>query len=386
MMPLPVYLDYSATTPCDERVVQEMLPYFTTYFGNASSKVHSLGWQAESAVAQARERIATLIGANHREIIFTSGATEACNLALRGVWDMYAGKGNHIITTATEHKAVLYTCKALKKKGVDITFLKVNEEGLIDIDELAQSIKDTTVMVSIMFANNETGVVQPIKEIGILCKQRNVIFFCDATQAVGKIPVEVNQHGIDVMSFSSHKLYGPKGVGALYIRSRNPRVKITAQITGGGQENNLRSGTLNVPGIVGFGKACELCYQEMPVESKRMVALCSALKKGLLEIPQTFLNGHNTERLPHILNISFGALNSNLLLGALSKNMALSSGSACTSGSLQPSYVLSAMGIVPELSKAALRLSIGRFTTYEEIQFALSEVSEKVVSLRMNNQ
>ncbi len=378
----PVYMDYSATTPCDERVVAEMLPYFTTHFGNASSRVHSFGWSAEAAVEQARQRAAALVNARPEEIIFTSGATEACNLALRGIFNRYAVKGNHIITSATEHKAVLDTCKALEKKGAAITFLKVNKEGITDLEELSAAITPSTILVSVMFANNETGVIQPVKEIGAICKQQQVLFFCDATQAAGKIPVDVNEAGMDLMSFSAHKMYGPKGVGALYIRSRNPRVTITPQLTGGGQERNIRSGTLNVPGIVGFGKSCELCMKQMPGEIQQLAALRNKLRDGLLSIPGTFLNGHAEMCLPHVLNLSFTDLNSSLLLSALNKTIALSSGSACTSGSLDPSYVLTAMGIEPALAKAALRFSIGRFTRIDEIDFAIKEVTDKVAGLR----
>jgi len=378
----PVYMDYSATTPCDERVVQEMLPYFTKHFGNASSRVHSFGWRAEAAVEQARERVASLINARPGEIIFTSGATEACNLALRGVFERYAVKGNHIITTATEHKAVLDTCRALEKKGAVITFLKVDKRGLIDLAELSEAIRSTTVLVSVMFANNETGVIQPVKEIGAICKQHQVLFFCDATQAVGKIPVDVNEAGIDLMSFSGHKIYGPKGAGTLYIRSRGPRVTLTPQITGGAQEQNIRSGTLNVPGIVGLGNACKLCAEEIPAEIQKLTSLRNKLRDALLQISGTFLNGHKEMCLPHVLNLSFAGLNSSLLLSALNKTIALSSGSACTSGSLDPSYVLTAMSIAPDLAKAALRFSIGRFTTEEEIDFAIKEVTDKVAELR----
>ncbi|GAB3426437.1 cysteine desulfurase family protein [Niabella aquatica] len=378
----PVYMDYSATTPCDERVVVDMLPYFTTYFGNASSRVHSFGWRAAAAVEQARERVAVLVNARPGELIFTSGATEACNLALRGVFERYAVKGNHIITTATEHKAVLDTCKALEKKGAIITFLKVDKNGLTNLAELSAAIRPTTILVSVMFANNETGVIQPVKEIGAICKQRQVLFFCDATQAAGKIPVDVNDTGMDLMSISSHKMCGPKGVGALYIRSRNPRVTLTPQITGGAQEKNIRSGTLNVPAIVGFGRACSICFEEMKNESVRLSLLYNKLKEGLLNIPGTHLNGHASQRLPNMLNISFEGLNSGMLLSALNKEIALSSGSACTSGSLDPSYVLTAMGTSSDLAKAALRFSIGRFTTEEEIDFTIKEVTAKVTGLR----
>lgn len=378
----PIYMDYSATTPCDERVVAEMLPYFSTYFGNASSKTHKFGWQADAALEQARNRVATLVLAKPEEIIFTSGATEACNLALRGVYEMYAVKGNHIITTKTEHKAVLDTCKALEKKGAGITFLSVNKEGQIDLNELAACIKPTTILVSIMFANNETGVLQNVAEIGAICKKNKTLFFCDATQAVGKIKVDVNNINADLMCFSAHKIYGPKGVGALYIRSRNPRVKLTPQITGGGQERDIRSGTLNVAGIVGFGKAAEICTNEMQPEAERLTTLRNKLCEGLLQISGSFLNGHPEQRLPNVLNISFAQLNSSLMLSALNKSVALSSGSACTSGSLDPSYVLTAMGIEVDIAKAAMRFSLGRFTTVADIDFAISEVTRQVHHLR----
>jgi cysteine desulfurase len=379
---MPVYLDYSATTPCDERVVQEMLPYFTQYFGNTASRVHSFSWQAEAAVAQARERVAKLLEVQPREIIFTSGATEACNLALRGIFEMYAVKGKHIITSKTEHKAVLDTCKALEKKGASVTYLDVDFNGTVNPGQLENAIRPDTILVAIMMANNETGVLQPVEQVGAICKQKQVLFFCDATQATGKIPVHPDKLGIDLMSCSAHKIYGPKGVGALYIRSRNPRVKITPQLTGGGHEQNIRSGTLNVPGIVGFGKACALCAEEMPVEAKRSEVLRGKLERALLQIPDSFINGHPVQRLPNILNISFAGLNSSQLLSALNKSLALSAGSACTSGSLDPSYVLAAMGLAEQVSRAALRFSLGRFTTEAQIDFAIEEVFKKVAELR----
>ena len=375
-------MDYSATTPCDERVVKEMLPYFTQYFGNTASRVHSFSWQAEGAVEQARERVAQLLQVQTREIIFTSGATEACNLALRGIFEMYAVKGNHIITTQTEHKAVLDTCKALEKKGASVTYLDVDINGVIDLQQLEDAIQPHTILVAVMLANNETGVLQPVTEIGAICKRRQVLFFCDATQAVGKIPVYPNEAGIDLMSCSAHKMYGPKGVGALYIRSRNPRVKITAQLTGGGHEQNIRSGTLNVPGIVGFGKACAICTGEMEAEAARLATFRNQLKDALLQIPGSSINGHPTLHLPHILNISFAGLNSSQLLSTLNKSLALSAGSACTSGSLDPSYVLSAMGLPEQLSRAALRFSLGRYTAAADIEFAIQEVVRVVSNLR----
>lgn len=379
---IPVYMDYSATTPCDERVLQEMLPYFTQYFGNTASRVHSFSWQAEAGVEQARERIAKLLQVQTRELIFTSGATEACNLALRGVFEMYKMKGSHIITTQTEHKAVLDTCKALEKKGASVTYLDVDANGIIDLQQLEDAMRPDTILVAIMLANNETGVLQPVDQIGALCKRHHVLFFCDATQAVGKIPVYPNEAGIDLMSCSAHKIYGPKGVGALYIRSRNPRVKITPQLTGGGHEQNIRSGTLNVPGIVGFGKACALCMDEMEAEATRSGALRNKLEKGLLQLPGSFLNGHPGQRLPNILNVSFSGLNSSQLLSALNQSLALSAGSACTSGSLDPSYVLAAMGLPEEVSRAALRFSLGRFTTAAHIDFAIEEVLTTVTELK----
>lgn len=378
----PVYMDYSATTPCDERVVQEMLPYFTQYFGNTASRVHSFSWQAEGAVEQARERVAQLLRVQSREMIFTSGATEACNLAIRGVFEMYAVKGNHIVTTKTEHKAVLDTCKALEKKGAAVTYLDVDCNGIVDIQQLEDAILPRTILVAVMLANNETGVLQPVKEIGAICKRRQVLFFCDATQAVGKISVHPNEAGIDLMSCSAHKMYGPKGVGALYIRSRNPRVKITAQLTGGGHEQNIRSGTLNVPGIVGFGKACAISSGEMEAEAARLEAFRKKLGEALLQIPGSSLNGHPVRHLPHVLNISFAGLNSSQLLSALNKSLALSAGSACTSGSLDPSYVLAAMGLPETLSRSALRFSLGRYTTDADIEFAIEEVVKAVSSLK----
>lgn len=382
MKSLPVYMDYCATTPCDPRVVDEMIPYFTKYFGNASSKLHSYGWQADAAVNMARERVAKLIHAVPSEIVFTSGATEACNLAIRGVFEMYAKKGAHIIVSKTEHKAVADTCKTLEKKGALLTWLEVNELGQIDLDCLKNSIKNDTILVCVMLANNETGVVQAVNEIGHICKQHNVLFFCDATQAVGKIEVNVAEMNIDLLCLSAHKIYGPKGVGALYIRSRNPRVKINPQITGGGQEQNIRSGTLNVPGIIGLGMACEIATNELQKEQQRILNLRNKLQTAILKIPGTRLNGHVQNRLPNVINVSFKNLNSTLLLSALKSSLALSSGSACTSGSLDPSYVLTAMGIERDMAKAALRFSIGRFTTEDEIDFAINEITSTVVRLR----
>ncbi len=382
MLRYPVYLDYSSTTPCDERVLETMLPYFTKFFGNASSRSHAFGWRADTAVEAARKSVASLIGADPKEIVFTSGSTEGCNLALRGVFEMYASKGNHIITTKTEHKAVLDTCKILQKKGAEVTFLNVSKDGIVDTEELKAAIKPETILIAVMYANNETGVIQPVKEIGAIAKQHNILFFSDATQAVGKIPVNVEQDHIDILALSAHKIYGPKGVGALYVRRRNPRVKLAAQITGGAQENNLRSGTLNVAGIVGLGRACEICRAEMPEEAARLNELRNQLQLELLKIDESYVNGSLEHRLPQICNISFRSLSSSQLLSVLNKTLAVSSGSACTSGSLDPSFVLKAMGIEDGLARGSIRFSIGRFTNREEIDFAITEVKKAVEKLR----
>lgn len=378
----PIYLDNSATTQCDESVIQAMLPCFTENYGNASSRAHSFGWNANAAVDHARKSVATLIGALPEEIIFTSGATEGCNLALRGVYEMYAAKGNHIITSKTEHKAVLDTCRALQKNGASVTFLSVRNDGTIDLEELKAAITSSTVLIAIMYANNETGVVQPVKEIGAIAKANKVLYFCDATQAVGKLPINVHEEYIDLLTLSAHKMYGPKGVGALYIRNRQPRVKITPQITGGAQERNLRSGTLNVPGIVGLGKACEICATEMQQEAERIKELRNSLENELAQIEASHINGSKEHRLPNICNISFRSLTSSSLISVLNKTMAVSSGSACTSGSLDPSYVLKAMGIEDELARGAIRFSLGRYTTRENVDFAAAEVKRAVEQLR----
>ena len=382
MLELPVYLDYSATTPCDRRVIDVMLPYFNRFFGNAASRHHHYGWQAEAAVEMARQQVGQLINAEPSEIVFTSGATEACNLALRGIFEMFAPKGNHIITTQTEHKAVLDTCKALEKKGACVSYLNVSEHGIINLEELEKAITPHTILIAIMYANNETGVLMPIKEIGEIAKKHKILFFTDGTQAVGKIQVNVIEDAVDIMAFSSHKIYGPKGVGALYFRRKNPRVRLVPQITGGGQEKDFRSGTLNVSGIVGFGAACNLCKSEMPAESERIKRLRDQIEKQLLQMPDTQLNGDSDSRLPHLANISFKYINSSQLLASLGKTIALSAGSACTSGSNEPSFVLKAMGIENDMAKAALRFSLGRFTTAEEVDFAISEVQRIVSQLR----
>lgn len=382
MLQLPIYLDYNATTPCDPRVVETMLPFFTTQFGNAASRHHSFGWQAEEAVDLAREQVARLIGAEPGEIVFTSGATEATNLAIKGVYETYGVKGNHIITCTIEHKAVLDTCKHLEKSGAEVTYLPVSSEGLIDLNELEAAIRPTTVLISIMYANNEIGVIQPVAEIGKIAKKHNVIFFTDATQAVGKIPVDVNRDGIDLLALSAHKMYGPKGVGALYVRRKAPRVKLAAQIDGGGHEKGVRSGTLNVPGIVGLGKACEICSNEMEQDAAHTSRLRNMLEQELVKIEETHVNGSTVCRLPHTTNLSFHYVESEGLLMALNKQIALSSGSACTSGSLEPSYVLKALGLNDELAYSSLRFGVGRFTTEEEINYTIEKVKEAVQNLR----
>ena len=381
MLRLPIYLDNNATTPLDPRVLEAMMPYFTNNFGNAASRNHPFGWAAEEAVDYAREQIAQLINCNPKEIIFTSGATESDNLAIKGVFEMYASKGNHIITATTEHKAVLDTCKHIEKSGGKVTYLKVNGEGLIDLNELEAAITDKTILISLMYGNNETGVIQPIQEISALARKHGVLFMSDATQAVGKIPVDVEADKIDLMAFSAHKMYGPKGVGALYVRRKNPRVKVTAQMDGGGHERGMRSGTLNVPGIVGLGKACEIARQEMAEDTKRLSAMRDRLEKELLTIEESYVNGSREHRLPHVTNISFKFVEGEgLMMGV--KDLAVSSGSACTSASLEPSYVLKALGLSDDLAHSSLRFGLSRFTTEEEIDFAIEHVKEAVAKLR----
>ena len=382
MLKLPVYLDNNATTACDPAVVEAMLPYFTQNFGNAASRSHSFGWIAEEAVDYAREQAAKLIGADTQEIIFTSGATEAVNLAIKGVYEMYAAKGNHIITAATEHKAVLDTCKHIEKLGAGVTYLPVKADGLIDLPALEAAIKPTTILIAIMYANNEIGVIQPMGEISAVAKKHGILFFTDAVQAAGKISVDVQKDGIDLMAFTAHKMYGPKGVGALYVRRKNPRVKVTAQIDGGGHERGMRSGTLNVPGIVGFGKAAELARLQMDNDAKRLGRLRDKLENGLLQIEETFVNGSRQHRLPHVTNISFKYVDSEGLLLGINKNIAVSSGSACTSASLEPSYVLKALGLGDNLAYSSLRFGLGRFTTEEEIDYTIEQVRNTVLKLR----
>ena len=385
MLQLPIYLDYNATTPCDTRVVDTMLPYFNKYFGNAASKTHSFGWQAEEAVEYGREQVAALIGAEPNEIVFTSGATEAINLALKGVIEAYASKGNHIIISNIEHRAVLDTCKHLEKQGADITYLHANPEGLVTAQQVEQAIRSNTVLIAIMAANNETGTVLPIGEIGLVAKRHNVLFFTDATQAVGKIAVNVTNQHIDIMAFSSHKLYGPKGVGALYVRRRNPRVKLVAQIDGGGHEKGMRSGTLNVSGIVGFGKACEICKDDLEKDALNISRLRDKLEYALLNVGDVYINGSKTHRLPNTTNLSFKNVDGQALMRGLNKEIALSSGSACTSASLEPSYVLKALGLDDELAHSSIRFSLGRFTTEEEIDYVIQQVLINVQQLRKMN-
>jgi cysteine desulfurase len=379
---LPIYLDNNATTPMDPRVLEAMLPYFVEKFGNAASRNHSFGWVAEEAVDYAREQIAKLINADPKEIILTSGATEADNLAIKGVYEMYASKGNHIITCTTEHKAVLDTCKHIEKTGGLVTYLDVKENGLIDLGDLENAITDKTILISIMYGNNETGVIQDVKGISKIARKHGVLFFTDATQAVGKIPVDVNADGIDLMAFSAHKMYGPKGVGALYVRRKNPRVKVTAQMDGGGHERGMRSGTLNVPGIVGLGKACELCMNEMESEAKRLSKMRDRLEASLMELDETYVNGTREHRLPHTANISFKYVEGEGLMMGFNKNIALSSGSACTSASLEPSYVLKALGLGDDLAHSSLRFGLGRFTTDDQIDFTITAIKETVLKLR----
>ena len=382
MLKLPIYLDNNATTPMDPRVLETMTPYFLQHFGNAASRNHPFGWEAEEAVDYAREQVAKLIGADPKEIIFTSGATEADNLGIKGVYEMYASKGNHIITATTEHKAVLDTCRHIEKSGGDVTYLEVQPDGLIDLKELEAAIKPTTILIAIMYANNEIGTVMPIKEISAIARKHGVLVFTDATQAVGKIPVDVNKDGIDLMAFTAHKMYGPKGVGALYVRRKNPRVKVTAQIDGGGHERGMRSGTLNVPGIVGFGKACELCMLDMEADTKRITKLRDKLETALLLLEEAYVNGSREHRLPHVANISFKHVEGEGLLMGFNKNIALSSGSACTSASLEPSYVLKALGLGDDLAHSSLRFGLSRFTTEEEIDYTVKAISETVIKLR----
>ena len=381
MLKLPIYLDNNSTTPLDPRVLDAMLPYFTEHFGNAASRNHPFGWQAEEGVDYAREQIAKLINCDAKEIIFTSGATESDNLGIKGVFEMYGQKGNHIITATTEHKAVLDTCKHLEKLGGRVTYLPVDGEGLIDLADLEAAMTPETILVCIMFGNNETGTVQDMRAISKIAHSHGALFMTDGTQAVGKVPVDVQADGIDIMAFTAHKMYGPKGIGALYVRRKNPRVKVTAQMDGGGHERGMRSGTLNVPGIVGLGKACELARLEMAQDAARLSKLRDRLEAELTTLEESYVNGSRTQRLPHVTNISFKYVEGEgLMMGV--KDLAVSSGSACTSASLEPSYVLKALGLSDDLAHSSLRFGLSRFTTDEQIEYAIGHVKEAVTKLR----
>ena len=382
-MQIPIYMDNHATTSVDSRVLAAMLPYFTEKFGNSASRNHAFGWESEAAVDQAREQIARLINAaSAREIVFTSGATESDNLALKGVAEAYRDKGNHVISCVAEHKAVLDSCKFLEKQGYQVTYLPVQSDGLVDLERLNAAMTKATILVSIMAANNEIGTLQPVKEIGKLAHERGVLFHTDATQAVGKIPIHVEEMGIDLLSLSAHKLYGPKGIGALYVRGAKPRVKLRPLIDGGGHERGMRSGTLNVPGIVGLGKACEIAQQEMATETEKLVSLRERLKTKILEqLDEVYINGHPTQRLAGNMNLSFAYVEGESLLMGL-KEIAVSTGSACTSASLEPSHVLRALGVADELAHTAIRFGLGRFNTEEEVDYTVRRVVEEVRRLR----
>ncbi|WP_375417820.1 IscS subfamily cysteine desulfurase [uncultured Hymenobacter sp.] len=381
MLKLPIYLDNNATTPLDPRVLDAMLPYFTEHFGNAASRNHAFGWQAEEGVDYAREQIAKLINCDPKEIIFTSGATESDNLGIKGIFEMYSQKGNHIITATTEHKAVLDTCKHIEKIGGRVTYLPVDGEGLINLAELEAAMTPETILVCLMYGNNEIGALQDIRAISKIAHSNGALFMSDATQAVGKIPVDVQADGIDLMAFTAHKMYGPKGIGALYVRRKNPRVKVTAQMDGGGHERGMRSGTLNVPGIVGLGKACELARLEMAQDAERLSKLRDRLEAELTTLEESYVNGSREHRLPHVTNISFKYVEGEgLMMGV--KDLAVSSGSACTSASLEPSYVLKALGLSDDLAHSSLRFGLSRFTTDEQIDYAIGHVKEAVTKLR----
>jgi len=378
-----IYLDNNATTPTDPRVVETMLPYFYEIPGNAASRNHPFGWKAEEAVEYAREQIADLINVDPKEIIFTSGATESDNLAIKGVFEMYASKGNHIITAKTEHKAVLDACKKVEKLGGQVTYLDVKNDGLIDLAELEAAITDKTILISIMWANNETGVIQPMKEIGDICKKYGVLFMSDATQVVGKIPVDPKEVGVHLMAFTSHKMYGPKGVGALFVNRKNPRVKVTAQMDGGGHERGMRSGTLNVPGIVGFGKAAAIAKEEMSKDTARLSKLRDKLENAFKDnLEEVYVNGNIDHRMPHVTNISFKHVEGEGLMMTFNQNIAVSSGSACTSASLEPSYVLVALGLGDDLAHSSIRFSLGRFTTEDDVDYAIDAVTKGVNHMR----
>jgi len=378
----PIYMDNHSTTPMDPKVLEAMLPYFTEKFGNAASRNHSFGWEAEEAIEKARQQLARLVHCDPKEIVLTSGATESDNLALKGVAEIYREKGNHIITCMTEHRAILDSAKRLEKMGLSVTYLPVGKDGLVDPEDVKNAITDKTILISIMFASNEIGVIHPMAEIGKIAKSRGVLFHCDATQAVGKIPVDVEAMGIDLMSFTAHKIYGPKGVGALYVRKRNPRVRLAPIIDGGGHERGMRSGTLPVPLVVGFGKACEIAQEVMPTESDRLARLRDKLQEAIYKnLDEVYLNGHPTQRLPHNLNISFAYVEGESLLMGL-KEIALSSGSACTSATLEPSYVLRALGVGSDLAHSSIRFGLGRFNTEGEVDYVAGRVVETVKRLR----
>ena len=383
-MQRPIYMDNQATTPMDPRVLAAMLPYFGEKFGNAASRNHPFGWAAEEAVDQAREQIAQLIGAKGKEIIFTSGATESDNLAIKGVVEFYKDKGHHVITAVTEHKAVLDTCKALERSGkAQVSYLGVDQYGRVDPEEVRKAISDKTILISLMYANNEIGTLHPIREIGKLAKEKGILFHCDATQGVGKVPVNVESDGIDLLSLTAHKIYGPKGCGALYVRAKGPRVRLTPQMDGGGHERGMRSGTLNVPGIVGLGQACEVCGQEMESEAAHLMTLRTRLYEGLSsKLEEVYLNGHPTQRLPGNLNLSFSYVEGESFLMGVNHDIALSSGSACTSATLEPSYVLKALGVGEELAHTSIRFGLGRFNTVEEVDYVIGRVVEVVERLR----
>jgi cysteine desulfurase len=379
---LPIYMDNHATTPVDPRVLEEMMPYFTGRFGNPASRNHEFGWMAAEAVERARERVAKLVGATAKEIIFTSGATESDNLAIKGVAETYREKGNHLITVITEHKAVFDSAKRLEKYGYRVTYLPVGTDGLIDLDELKHAIDDKTILVTIMYANNEIGVLQPVTEIGNICREKGVLFHSDAAQAAGRVPVDVNRQNIDLMSISAHKVYGPKGVGALYVREKNPRVQISALIDGGGHERGMRSGTLNVPGIVGLGKACEIAASEMTHEMSRLAGLRDRLMEKIIgQLDEVHVNGSMEQRLPGNLNVSFSSVDGEALLMGI-KDIAVSSGAACNTEKLEPSYVLKALGVADELAQSSIRFGLGRFNTEAEVDYVAEKIVNVVKKLR----
>ena len=381
-MKTPIYLDYQATTPCDPRVFEAMAPYFTEIYGNAASRSHAYGWSAETAVDEARRQCAALIGAHEKEIVFTSGSTEALNLAMKGVVEMYASKGKHIVTSLAEHKAVLDTAKHLEKHGCEVTYLAPGPDGRHSLEQIEGALRDDTIMVAIMWANNEIGVLQPVREIGRLCKERGILFLCDGTQAAGKIPVDVEADGVDLLCVSAHKIYGPKGVGFLYVRRKNPRVRLVAQMDGGGHERGMRSGTLNVPGIVGLGKAAEVAREDLEKDAAHSLAMRERFEKRVFAaLDHVHINGDEDERLPGCSNLSFAYVEGESLIMGI-KDLAVSSGSACTSASLEPSHVLQSMGVGDELAHSSIRFGFGRFTTEDEVDFAADQVIAAVSKLR----